>query len=207
MAKRDRRGSTSSTSKGRRPKEASGLRRDDRLQTPGGESERKIRTPRPSPIASELEEINLFGGRQGRQRSATQRQTAPGQADAGVSIPHSGSGRRSRTPLPLLIPGELEEIDLFGGRQARRGKPRRTEENKAARFQHIQDFLHNPSMFNLRSKELGTSSTPEEIEARTGEVRYQIEVIRSLLALLTEELNSLEQAQPQLSAEQTHATQ
>jgi len=53
----------------------------------------------------------------------------------------------------------------------------------------------------LRSKEVGTSSTPEEIEARKGEVRYQIQVMRSMLAVLTEELDQLEQARPQLSAD------
>jgi hypothetical protein len=116
------------------------------------------------------------------------------------------SRRETRTPLPPLIPGELEEINLFGGR-AKQNRARVLEE-KAGRFQRIQDFLHNPHLFDLRGKEseLTTSSTREEIEARTGEVRYQIEVLRSLLSVFTEELNALEKAQPQLVTDQTHAT-
>ena len=63
-------------------------------------------------------------------------------------------------------------------------------------------------MFDLRGKENElTSSTPEEIEARTGEIRYQIEVLSSLLSVLTEELNALEQARPQSGTDQTPATQ
>jgi len=116
------------------------------------------------------------------------------------------SRRETRTPLPPLIPGELEEINLFGGR-AKQNRARVLEE-KAGRFQRIQDLLHNPHLFDLRGKEseLTTSSTREEIEARTGEVRYQIEVLRSLLSVLTEELNALEKAQPQLVTDQTHPT-
>ena len=67
--------------------------------------------------------------------------------------------------------------------------------------------MHNPNQFELRGKELGTSSTVEEVEARTGEVRYQIEVLRSLLSVLTEELDALERARPQLSVDQPQVAQ
>jgi hypothetical protein len=79
-------------------------------------------------------------------------------------------------------------------------------QEKAEQFRHIQDFLQNPAPFDLRSKELGTSSTPEEIESRKGEVRYQIQVMQSVLAVLTDELAELDQARPQVSAGQTPPT-
>jgi hypothetical protein len=96
--------------------------------------------------------------------------------------------------MPPPVPGELEEIG-FGTRLTRKGRNAQSLQEKGERFQHIRQFLDNPSLFDLR-KELGTSSTPEEIEARTGEVRYQIEVLRSLLKVLTEELGALERARP-----------
>jgi hypothetical protein len=71
-------------------------------------------------------------------------------------------------------------------------------QEKVAQFKHVQEFLQNPAPFaELRRKELGSSSTPEEIESRKGEVRYQIQIMESVLAVLTEELNELEQARPQ----------
>ena len=45
--------------------------------------------------------------------------------------------------------------------------------------------------------------TPEEIEARKGEVRYQIQVMRSIVAVLTDELNELERAHSQTGGDQT----
>ncbi len=115
-------------------------------------------------------------------------------------------GRRSRTPLPSLIPGELEEIHLGGGKK-RRNRRAATFEEKIGRFQHIQEFSHNPDLFDLRGRVLDTNSTPQEIEARIGEVRYQIEVINSLLTVLTEELDTLERAQARVSADQSRITQ
>jgi hypothetical protein len=170
-----------------------------------GRSGGEIRTPLPSPIAGELEEINLFGGRAHQGRAGTRRQSAFGQSDTGAPAQLGGTGGRRRTPAPLQILGELEEIDLFG-RRARQNRPARRLEDKAGRFRNVQDFFHNPNVFELRSKELDTSSTPEEIEVRTGEVRYQIEVMRSLMTVLTEELKALEQARP-LLAEQSNTSQ
>lgn len=181
------------------------------VATRGGRSTREFRTPLPSPTAGELEEINLLGGRSNRRRANIQPRAVSTQSEAGGPTQRGGSKRRTRTPRPLLIPGELEEIDLFGGRarggRARKNKKIRQLADKGSRFQHIQDFLHNPNQFELRGKELGTSSTVEEVEARTGEVRYQIEVLRSLLSVLTEELDALERARPQLSVDQPQVAQ
>jgi hypothetical protein len=162
----------------------------------------KVRTPRPSLIVGELEEINLFGGRQQRAPGgASRRQSTLGQSDVGATTHRGGTVERRRTSPPPRIHGELEEIDLFArrGRRNRQNGPAGSLEDKAGRFRNIQDFFHNPNLFELRGKELGTSSTPEEIQVRTGEVRYQIEVMRSLLTVLTQELKALEQAQPLLA--------
>jgi hypothetical protein len=135
---------------------------------------------------------------------------APSLRPSSAEVP---TQRASRTPLPSPIVGELEEINLGGARarpgrsRARPGQRIRPVQDQADRFQHIQDFLHNPSLFDLRGKDLDTSSTPEEIEARTGEVRYQIQVIRSLMTVLTEELKTLERARPKSPASRTSKAQ
>lgn len=182
---------------------ASGLSDGDMLKQ-RGRSGTKSRTPLPSPILGELEEINLFGGRQSLGRAGTRRQSALGQSNASAPTQRGGTAGRMRTSPPLRIQGDLEEIDLFG-RRARKNRAARSLEDKAGRFRNIQDFFHNPNLFELRGKELDTSSTPEEIEARTGEVRYQIEVMRSLMTVLTEELKALEQARP-LSADRPNTS-
>lgn len=170
-----------------------------------GPSAGEVRTP-PPPIGGELEEINLLGARARQGRRRTQQTSAFGESDAGASREHGEAKRLARTPLPALIPGELEEINLFG-RRGRQSHAARPGEDKGGRFQNVQDFLRTPNMFDLRGKELGTSSTAEEIEARAGEVRYQIEVMRSLMAVLTEELEVLEQTQQQLGRDRPNASQ
>jgi hypothetical protein len=128
---------------------------------------------------------------------ATQRRkhTRPVVSDPSIA---GAPSRRSRTPPPSPIPGELEEINLGAGRERKKSRGRASED-KIRRFQNLQQYLHNPGLFDLRGKILDTSSTPDEIEARTGEVRYQIEILRSLLAVLTEELEGLQNAQSQLT--------
>ena len=158
---------------------------------------RRNRTPPPSPIPGELEEIPLYP-RPARRRGGGAPFTIPRDVDV--------SGRAIRTPLPPPIPGEMEEIGL-GTRPTRKSQRAQSLQEKGERFQHIQEFLDNPSLIDLRGKELDTSSTPEEIEARTGEVRYQIEVLRSLLTVLTEELSALERARPLLIADQAQMAQ
>jgi hypothetical protein len=171
-----------------------------------GPSAGEVRTPPPPPIGGELEEINLLGARARQGRRRTRQTSAFGQSDAGASREHEEAKQLARTPLPSLIPGELEEINLFG-RRARQNQAARPGEDKGGRFQNVQDFLRTPNMFDLRGKELGTSSTAEEIEARVEEVRYQIEVMRSLMAVLTEELEVLEKAQQQLGEDRHNASQ
>jgi hypothetical protein len=216
MAKSKRRGSISSKSK----KQRSGSRpAKSNRAGPQRPEKRTIRLKHPSRASRQLDvsrpvTASRLPGGSGEStqpiRTATRvgasPPTASGQSDAGMPPAGHESGRETRTLLPPLIPGELEEINLFGGR-AKQNRARILEE-KAGRFQRIQDFLHNPHLFDLRGKEneLTTSSTPEEIEARTGEIRYQIEVLHSLLSVLTEELNALEQARPQLGTDQNTST-
>jgi len=102
-----------------------------------------------------------------------------------------GAGRRIRTPPPRVIPEQLEEIKVG------ESSPLAKLQEKAEQFQNIREFLQNPVPLNLLAgKEIDTSSTPKEIETRKREVRYQIQFMRSMLAVLTDELNELEQARP-----------
>ncbi len=154
----------------------------------------------------------LAAGQVRPHRAGAQRATTAAAPEAGVAARHAGVRRTGvRTPLPPPIAGELEEINLGGARakaNARNRAPgagaerrRQRAADQGVRFQHLQDYLHNPNLFDLRGQTFDTSSTPEEIETRTGEVRYQIEVIRSLMTVLTEELETLEKARPRRRAE------
>jgi hypothetical protein len=112
-----------------------------------------------------------------------------------------GAGRRIRTPPPQVIPEQLEEIKVG------EPSPLAKLEEKAEQFRNIREFLQNPVPLNLLAgKEIDTSSPPEEIETRKREVRYQIQVMRSMLAVLTDELNELEQARPLLNPDQPSRT-
>jgi hypothetical protein len=248
MAKRERRGTSSSKSKvpltenapGVQPAESGQPEQDHRKKpsthalspprTPSVQSDsavapaqrlgigRRTRTPlpttsgQPDPAGARTQRIGT-----GRQTPAAQTASI-GSHRANAPPQELGKGRRLRTPPPRPIRGELEEINLGGGRQQQGRQVRRREgtqnrapregrraklEAKAAQFRDIQDFLHNPNLFDLRGSQLDTSSTAEEIEARKGEVRYQLQVMRSIVAVLTEELNELDQARPQAGADQT----
>ncbi len=200
MAKRDRRRSGSSKSKVRPTKTISAAARakavasdpDHRKKHPNPASVPALKTHVRTPPQAASRIGNLLGA------------GSSGELDR-ASL-DAARRRRSRTPLPSLIPGELEEIHLGGGKK-RRNRRAATFEEKIGRFQHIQEFSHNPNLFDLRGGVLDTSSRPQEIEARIGEVRYQIDVIQSLLTVLTEELDTLERAQAQVSANQSRITQ
>ncbi len=146
-----------------------------------------MRTAPPQPVPGEVEEID-FGGGWGQQ---------------------SLLGNQGELPRGGLLQGDLLQSALQNPAllQSLGTNPAAQKlQEKAEQFRHIQDFLQNPTPFDLRSKEVGTSSTPEEIESRKGEVRYQIQVMKSVLAVLTDELNELEQARPQTSADQRSQT-
>jgi len=157
-------------------------------------SKSKLRPKKTVSVARPVKSSRSVTGRGQKSLAA-----APSPRPSGVAVP---TQRASRTPPPSPIVGQLEEINLGGararpaGQRARPGGRTRRIQDQADRFQHIQDFLHNPSLFDLRGRDLDTSSSPEEIEARTGEVRYQLQVIRSLMTVLTDELKALERARP-----------
>lgn len=136
-----------------------------------------------------------------------------------VSALADGAGAPTQS---LEMEGEIGAAQFgefgFGGAEPQQGPlgralgalragPVQKLQEKAAQFKHVQEFLQNPAPFSeLRRKELDTSSTPEEIESRKGEVRYQIQIMQSVLAVLTEELQELEQARPQVKADQASPT-
>jgi len=171
---------------------------------------KRIRTPLPLP-SGRTEEGNVGS------RLAQQARRQPPADAAEISARPLGMGKRLRTPLPPPLSSGLEQASGVAGRprprqlgnlrnlpsalgEAGAGPVAKKLKEKAEQFQSIQDYLHNPVAFNLRSNEIQTTSTPEEIESRKGEVRYQIQLMKSVLAVLTEELDDLERARPQPSA-------
>jgi hypothetical protein len=64
-------------------------------------------------------------------------------------------------------------------------------------LRYLQDFFHNPVPFDLRERPLESSSTPEEIMRRIGEVKYQVQVLQALLVVLGEEIEMLNSALPE----------
>jgi hypothetical protein len=132
------------------------------------------KTQRPSPASA-------VSGAVGKARS-----------QAGTPEPESVepvAARRARTPPPQPVPGPAEDVDPGG--------PLREQvKEKVDQLWYLQDLLHNPVPFNLRDKYLDTSSTPAQIEARKNEVRYQMQMLRAVLTILSDELKMLEQAKP-----------
>src|SRR5208282_460631 len=178
---------------------------------------RRVRTPLPTASQSDGADASQHFGMAGRGLAAPPTTLVP---PANVPLQPLGTGTRNRTLPPPPIPGELEEMNIgVGAPQARPGQLQdglqglaqvqsfgagalaKKLKEKSEQFKHIQDFLQNPVPLNsLRSKELDTSSTPEEIELRKGEVRYQIQIMQSVLAVLSDELKELEEARPQQGA-------
>lgn len=154
---------------------------------------RRVRTPTPRTIPQAPTEADTLPQQRLSRDSPAQR---------------LGAVRRIRTPTPLAIPGEVEEIKM-GGRRPRgeRGKVAEKRKEKAEQFRNIQDILQNPGSFNLRYREMPASSTPEEIELRQGEVRYQIKLVQAVLATLTDELAELDHARTQATPDQAAPVQ
>ena len=148
---------------------------------------KRVRTTTTPPVVGEIEEIDFGGG--------WAKQNHPRNQSAGLQLGLlQGDLLQSAVQNPALL-------------QSLAANPAAQKlQEKGEHFRHIQDFLQNPALFDLRSRELRTSSTPEEIESRKGELSYQIQVMKSLLAVLTDELNELEQARPQVSAQQMPST-
>jgi hypothetical protein len=102
------------------------------------------------------------------------------------------SPRPLRTPRPV---GPTEEPHPEGP-----GAGMFTERLQHLRY--LQDFFHSPVPFDLRERPLESSSPPEEIMHRIGEVKYQVQVLQALLVVLSEEIEMLNSALPaELKAE------
>ena len=110
---------------------------------------------------------------------------------ATVSSERSGDGARlgrARTPRPASA------VPIEDARPQGPGAEILAERMKELRY--LQDFFHNPVPFDLRERPLESSSTPEEIIRRIGEVKYQTEVLQALLVVLKEEMATLNSALP-----------
>ena len=155
-------------------------------------SARRVRTPPPSPTNTEesggqlLRVIGQFAGgdkaRQGGFARLRQRRT-----ETGSAAEKSRSGSRQRTPPPTIGPSAPEQPDLHSALSAKMAE-------KLEQLRYLQDFFHNPVPFDLRDKPLPTSSEPEELAKRIGEVEYQMHVLKALIEVLGEELKQLNRA-------------
>jgi hypothetical protein len=146
---------------------------------------KRLRTALPPPVIGELEEIDFGGG------GAAKIEASGNSGGLGAKLLEGGF-LQAAAQNPALL-------------QSLTANPAAQKlQEKLEQFRHVQDFLQNPASFSLRGSEVGTSSTPEEIESRKGEVRYQLQVMKSLIAVLTDELNELERARPQPQAAPTH---
>ncbi len=125
---------------------------------------RRIRTQLPGPVQTDAAGAPKLRLETGSEIQAPPPTAAPSYPSGPPAIP-LGTGTRLRTQLPEAVPGELEEINLevLGG-----GPLGKMLREKAAQFANIQDFLQNPVPLDLRSKDLDTSSTPDEIEFEEG---------------------------------------
>jgi hypothetical protein len=156
---------------------------------------RRGRTPAPSPIGraeeSDGQLLRVVGSLTGGDKARTgalaarrRRRTVPAEppvADPEKSRPSS----RQRTPAPEAAP--QEHFGLQGAMSAQLAE-------KLAQLRYLQDFFHNPVPFDLRDKPLPTSSEPEELTKRIGEVEYQMHVLKALMQVLGEELRQLNRA-------------
>ena len=100
----------------------------------------------------------------------------------------AGLARRARTPPPAPIPGPAED---FGRDKSPLGDKLK---EKVEQLSAPADSSTNRIPFSLRAKNLDTSSTPAEMEARMSEVRYQIQVLKTVLTILSDELKALEES-------------
>jgi hypothetical protein len=177
------------------------------------------RTSRPSAVSAQSERdqggeggTDLLGSARHRELRQNSVQSVPTGAPSQL-----GTGRRIRTPQPESTAAWSEENN-FGAKQAQGGLLGFLQNSgsleslgaglllqklreKTDQFQHILDFVNDPVPFALRSTEINTSSTPEEVESRKAEIRYQIQIMKSVLAVLAEELEELEQARPPLNVD------
>jgi hypothetical protein len=169
---------------------------------------RRVRTPPPVAGHQETRARPQFG----RFRDLPQNSDRGG--PGGRSIQSLGTGTRIRTAPPRSAAAGREESKIGGQGQLARlleRLPNSAEpgalaaspalqklQERAAQYKHVQEFLQNPTPFNDLRREVGTSSTPEEIESRQGEIRYQMQIMQSVLAVLQEELKDLEHARPKL---------
>lgn len=60
----------------------------------------------------------------------------------------------------------------------------------------LQEFFSSPTFFDLRREVVPTSSSPEEILQRRGELEYRIDLLKALLEVMEGELALLLRAAP-----------
>ncbi len=219
MAEGKRRGGLSGSGK----QQSKGASNKPRPAT--GSSKPASSRPAPKPASSKPVQDAAAKGKSARAEPRIRPAPASIQSDA-AALPTQrlGAGRRVRTPPPA--PGEREKSGADAGQGQQRGLGRLANllqnqgspqaigespltkklKDKADQFQHIQEFLHSAAPLNLRRPEFRTSSTPEEIESRKAEVRYLLQLMQSMVAVLTDELEELDKARPSGHGDQAPST-
>jgi hypothetical protein len=99
-----------------------------------------------------------------------------------VSPPEPPSGRKRTPRQPPAIEGDALPPGL--GMLSER----------LEHMRYLQDFFHNPG--RQGDTPIENSSNPEEISRRIDEVQYRINVLKALLVVLNEELDSLNRSPP-----------
>jgi hypothetical protein len=69
-----------------------------------------------------------------------------------------------------------------------------TEPLQQLRF--VQDFFHNPLTVNLGTGPIESSAPPAEIMGRMSEIKYHLDVLAALQAVLKDEMEELKRALP-----------
>src|SRR5579862_736495 len=147
-------------------------------QMEGRRNRRKGHKPPPEPVAAEREEP---GAAATPATAARRRRTTRGSV-SNEKARNPASGRRLRTPRPSTTQA------LEDARPAGPGAGILAE--RMQQLRHLQDFYHNPVPFDLRDRPIESSSTPDEIVRRIGEVQYQIDVLKAILVVLNEEIEA-----------------
>ena len=95
---------------------------------------------------------------------------------------------RSKDPSPDRLPDRLMAKAL--------GDAMRDQQLRQERMRHVQEFLSSPSFVDLRDAPLFVSDDAAALSARRADLTYRIGVLQSVLALLTEERDLIDRAQP-----------
>ncbi|QFT64325.1 hypothetical protein SAMN05421853_102433 [Roseivivax halotolerans] len=68
----------------------------------------------------------------------------------------------------------------------------RAQKEKQERLRHVQEFVTTPTFLDFAQMSVEVSDDPEQLEARRRDITYRIEILRSVLGLLEDELEAMD---------------